>query len=54
MGPPMASWGDVIAWCQVCELDLFVWERETLVRLAYLRAAVQGEKISEQMKNKKS
>lgn len=43
MGPIMADWRDVQAWCEAMCLDLEPWEKKTLIRLATLRAVIQSE-----------
>jgi len=43
MGPLMADWRDVQAWCEAMCLDLEPWEKRTIIRLATLRASVQSE-----------
>lgn len=39
----MASWGDVLDFCEVMHLAMDPWEKETLVALANLRATIQSE-----------
>jgi hypothetical protein len=43
MGPQMASWVDLEAWCQATQTDLEPWEKRALLRLTNLRAAISME-----------
>jgi hypothetical protein len=52
MGPVMASWGDVEAYDVAMRLELELWEKRALLRLAHLRASIQSEQQSKASKQK--
>lgn len=54
MGPVMASWGDVEDYSVAMRLDLELWEKRALVRLARLRASIQSEKHLAEAKARQS
>lgn len=54
MGPVMASWVDVEAWCGVMRMDMEPWEKRALVHIANVRANVNAEQQAAKMKQKRS
>ncbi len=48
MGPLMADWRDVEAWCDAMRLDLEPQEKRAIIRLARLRADISAEDARKQ------
>lgn len=50
MGPAVATWEGLTAWCARMRVDLEPWEAKAMIRLGHIRAVVQSETEAERQK----
>lgn len=54
MGPAVATWEGLTAWCARMRVDLEPWEARAMIRLGHIRAVVQSEAEAERQKAEKA
>lgn len=51
MGPASATWTGLRDWNEMMRHGLEPWELKAIARLAYTRAVIEGEKMSQKAKD---